>query len=268
MEQITLKQLAQLVYDYCGLNFFSNLSSLKSKTIKRITKLGLSYWEYCGYLKTVPQEWEVLIELLTINETYFFREENQLQELQSLLPQWCNCSKDQPLRIWSAACATGEEPYTLAIQLAESGILPLEHVQIVGTDINKKVIEIARRGWYHKNSLSFRRIFPQILDKYFLFQNEGYQVKDYLKQMVSFQDLNLLEEEKLKELDHFDVIFYRNLLIYFDLETTKRVITNLERALTDGGYLFLGHAESITGMNTKFKTINTPATFYYQKGGN
>jgi chemotaxis protein methyltransferase CheR len=260
-----LKELGQMIYDYCGLHYLDNLSSLASKVLKRLSVLDMTYREYNEFLKRNPQEWDHLVELVTNNETYFFREENQLNELcHAVLPQFRN----QPcIRIWSAACSTGEEPYSLAMTIAESGVVPLESVHILATDINKKVLQIASRGWYHEHSLCFRRTPKEMLDKYFFRQDEGFQIKRFIKDRIEFRNLNLLNNEDVAEVGKVDIIFCRNVLIYFDAAATRRVIAKFYNRLNAGGFLFLGHAETLTGMNTHFETINARTTFYYRKGG-
>ncbi|ALS25528.1 chemotaxis protein CheR [Paenibacillus sp. 32O-W] len=262
---VCLEDLGQMIYDYCGLNYLDNLSLLASKMAKRLSVLDMSYREYTEFLKRNPQEWNHLIELITNNETYFFREENQLHELsRAVLPQFRN---QECIRIWSAACSTGEEPYSLAMTIAESGAVPLKSVHIIATDINHKVLQIARRGWYHKNSLCFRRTPQEMLDKYFIPQDEGFQISSFIKDRIEFRHSNLLNNEDMAAIENVDIIFCRNVLIYFDAATTRRVIAKFYNRLNAGGFLFLGHAETITGMNTHFETINARATFYYRKGG-
>jgi len=260
-----LQDLGQMIIDFCGLNYLDNLPSLASKVLKRLSVLHMSYREYTEFLKRNQQEWNHLVELITNNETYFFREESQLHEVSNaVLPQFRN----KPcIRIWSAACSTGEEPYSLAMTIAESGIVPLESVHIIATDINQKVLQIARRGWYHKNSLSFRRTPKEMLDKYFIPQEEGYQIKNCIKDRIEFRYLNLLHDEDVAAVDKVDIIFCRNVLIYFDSATSRRVIAKLYNRLQPGGFLFLGHAETITGMNNDFETILARSTFYYRKRG-
>jgi len=264
-QDLFLIELGQMIYNFCGLNYLDNLSSLTSKVSKRLSVLNMSYREYTEFLKRNPQEWDHLVELITNNETYFFREESQLNELcHAILPGYRNRTS---IRIWSAACSTGEEPYSLAMTIAESGIVPLESVHIIATDINKKVLQIARRGWYHKNSLCFRRTPREMLDKYFIPQDEGYQIKSFIKEKIDFRHANLINDEDMAAIEKVDIIFCRNVLIYFDSITTGRVVAKFYNCLNPGGYLFLGHAETITGMNTKFETINARATFYYRKRG-
>ncbi len=264
MVNMALRQLGQLIYDHCGLNYLQNLSSLESKIAKRTNELGMSIWEYTRHLEQNPAEWDIAVELLTINETYFCREENQLEVFQSMiLPQ---LTSKNPIRIWSAACSTGEEPYTLAMMVAETGFIPLDAVEILATDINKKVLQTAQQGWYAKRSLSFRRMPEHLLNKYFVERDEGYQVIDSIRSRVQFRSFNLLDLDDMEKLGEFDVIFCRNVLIYFDRIAIQKVVSRFFDRLAPEGALFLGHAESITGMNTGFETVHTEKSFYYRKG--
>ncbi|UWV46864.1 protein-glutamate O-methyltransferase CheR [Acetivibrio thermocellus] len=267
MDTFGLIQLAELIYEYCGIDFFKNLSSLESKISERLKELGLSCWEYGGYLRVEPKEWDTLIDLITVNETYFFREENLLEEFQKvILPKYKDRTPNNPLRIWSSACSSGEEPYTLAILSEETGLFETGAVEIIASDIDKKVLEKARRGLYNKKSFSFRTMPKEILDKYFISFGDDYKVKDSIKAMVDFRRVNLLDENILERVGEVDIIFCRNVLIYFDTKAINKVINSLYKVLRARGYLFLGHAETITGMNTGFETIYTPSAFYYRKG--
>ena len=267
MDTFGLIQLAELIYEYCGIDFFKNLSSLEIKISERLKELGLSCWEYGGYLRVEPKEWDTLIELITVNETYFFREENLMEEFRSvILPRYKDRTPDNPLRIWCSACSSGEEPYTLAIIIEETGLFEPGAVEIIASDINKKVLEKARRGSYNKKSFSFRTMPKDILDKYFTANEEDYSVRASIRAMVDFRCLNLLDENIAEKIEKVDIILCRNVLIYFDKEAISKVIGSLYEVLKDGGYLLLGHAETITGMNTGFETIYSPSAFYYRKG--
>ncbi|WP_244440887.1 CheR family methyltransferase [Neobacillus jeddahensis] len=269
MQDNGLIKLSQIIYDYCGLRFNDRLTTLKEKIGKRVDELNLSFGEYAEYLKISPMEWDIIVEILTINETYFYREESQLVECCSLvLPQLKQKIRNRPLRIWSAACSTGEEPYTLAMLIQESGLFPFGTVEIIATDINKKVLQKAEKGWYHQGSFAFRRIPGGMLEKHFTLTDGGYQVNGAIQKMVKFQHLNLLNQDKVAQLGNVDIIFCRNVLIYFDQDTTKQVIHSLHRNLTQGGYLFLGHAESITDLTMGFQKVDSDKTFYYRKETN
>lgn len=266
MQDNGLVTLSQIIYNYCGLRYADRLHTLNEKVSKRLLELGFSHGEYCQYLKITPREWDVLVELLTINETYFYREENQLNECCSyVLSLIKKKNKSRPIRIWSAACSSGEEPYSLAMLIQETGRFLPGSVEIIATDINKKVLRKAEMGWYHKGSFAFRRTPENLLKKYFTEVDGGYQINPSIRKMVKFQYLNLLEQDKISQLAEVDIIFCRNVLIYFDQETTKQVIRSLHQNLAVGGYLFLGHAESIMDMTLGFKKVDSDKTFYYRK---
>ncbi|MER2105759.1 MAG: protein-glutamate O-methyltransferase CheR [Solibacillus sp.] len=266
MEKLLLTQLSQLVYDYCGLNYMNNLSSLEMKMTKRLNELNMhSLWSYIRYVEQHPEEWGCLVEILTINETYFYREDKQLHVYQQvILPELMKQNSDKTLKVWSAGCSTGEEPYSLAI-MSMPVLSQMNALQITATDINKKVLRIAKNGTYNKRSLSFRRIPEKWLHDYFVETETAYTVADPIKNMVEFSQLNLLDIEQRDSKEQFDVVFCRNVLIYFDEQTIKKVVTSFYNALKKGGYLFLGHAETISKLNIGFKTINDYGTFYYKK---
>ncbi|OCA81953.1 CheR family methyltransferase [Pseudobacillus wudalianchiensis] len=267
MESFALKQLTQMVYEYCGLNYQTNSASLETKIAGRLQQLHVSVWEYIRLLEQSTAEWDVLVELLTINETYFYREDKQLAVYQNeVLPELIAQNPDRTLQVWSAACSSGEEPYSLAITTIDSGLCPPQKVAIKGTDINKKVLQAAASGIYNKQSLSFRRIPDRWLKHYFIEQPDAFRVIEPVKSMVAFEQLNLLDSFKMGNLrQQYDVIFCRNVLIYFDSETIKKVASYFYQALKGGGYLFLGHAENISTMGIGFQTMSKNGTFYYRK---
>lgn len=260
MSDYVYQQLSQLVYDYCGLDYTKNLPSLESKIKMRLKELNQSVWGYINILKNDLKEWDILIEMLTINETYFFREDKQLFVLQNeIIPSFIG--NNEPLRIWSAACSTGEEPYSIAMIVHDAN--SALKVEITATDINKKVLAIAQKGQYKKSSLSFRRIPEQWLKKYFCESEQQYQVKESICEMVHFEYGNLLLP--IGDQEVYDVIFCRNVLIYFDEKTTQQIVEMFYSKLKKGGFLFLGHAESISTMKIGFDIYNKNGTFFYRK---
>lgn len=261
MHSMSLRILSEWIHAHCGINYMDNLLLLESKVARRLCELGITLPEYMEYINRHKEEWVPLVECITINETYFFREEAQLNELCNvILPEW----KQRPrIRIWSAACSTGEEPYSIAMMIAEQGHIPLERVSITGTDINRKVLQFARQGCYPKQSLCFRRTSSEMLNSYFHLEGDKYQVNERIRNQVEFRPLNLVQD--IGKMERVDIIFCRNVLIYFDEETTRRIIGHFYDRLNPGGYLFLGHAETILGINTDFETVNAPNTYYYRK---
>ncbi len=262
-------QLADSIYNYCGIDYTNNLSSLETKVGSRLKELGMSCFEYSGYLNVDIKEWDRLIELITVNETFFFREENLLQEFKNIvLTKYKNRNKDNPLRIWCAACSTGEEPYTLGMLIEESGILPPEAVQIVASDINKKVLAKAEKGLYNKKSFSFRKMPEGALNKFFEELDEDYLVKESIRKMVDFRHMNLLDRNIAGKIEKADIILCRNVLIYFDNKVIQNIINSFYDILKPNGTLFLGHSESLTFYRHEFETVYTEHIFYYRKGDN
>lgn len=269
MENIVLQQLAEYIYEFCGIDYRKNIHSLESKIASRLKELSLSVWEYCGYIKMEEKEKDVLIELITVNETYFFREENLLNELQTVIfPKYKECIKERPLRIWCAACSSGEEPYTLAMLIKETNLFSEGSVEIIASDINKKVLRKAQNALYYKKSFSFRKMPEGMLEKYFEEVGEDYKIKDEIRELVKFKHLNMFDKSVESEIGKVDIIVCRNVLIYFDINAIKKVVGTFNNILNNRGYIFLGHAETITNINPGFETIYTPSIFYYKKGDN
>lgn len=267
MSSFVLEQLDRYIYELCGIDYSKNLSSLENKIAGRLKELGLSLWEYCGYIKIEKKELDVLIELITVNETYFFREENLLSELQNVIfPQYKERNKENPLRIWCAACSSGEEPYTLAMLIKETKFFEEGSVEIIASDINKKVLNKAQNALYNKKSFSFRKMPEGMLEKYFEELQEDYKVKDNIRTLVEFKNLNMFDNNVTALIGNVDIILCRNVLIYFDIEAIKKVASTFYSIVKPDGYLFLGHAETITSLNSGFDTKYTPSIFYYKKG--
>lgn len=264
MNQSLLK-FAQQVYTYCGLNYLNNLETLHFKMDKHLQKHQFStYEEYLRYVSEHPMEWTVIVEILTINETYFYREEKQFKALMEhvILPN--KATFQQPITIWSAACSTGEEPYSIIMNALDYEY-PLEKLQMLATDINEQVLATAQTGMYFHKSLAFRRIPNTWKASYFEVKQPYLTIKENIKAQIEFDYLNLVEFEHYPPAESMDVIFCRNVLIYFDDATIEQILQHFYRVLKPGGYLFLGHSEMITKYETKFKTINDHGTFFHRK---
>ena len=205
------------------------------------------------------------IDALTTNETYFLREEYQLKAFKDeILPEIMNKKTDKTLRIWSAGCSTGEEPYTLAMLIIEAQ-LPVDwKVEIIGSDISQRVLQVARRGVYSKSS--FRVMPDQYRDRFF--DKDGsdkYHISEEIKEKVSFAKLNLLDSQRINLIPTMDIILCRNVIIYFNNETKRKVIGNFYNKLNGGGYLLLGHSESLMNVSTSFKLKHLKNDMVYQK---
>ena len=259
-----------IIKDYCGLYFDDGARYLLEKRLsRRIKNHHLNdfrdYYRFIRYDSRAEEELSAIMDVLTVNETYFFREQNQLRAFsEEILEELkaVNRSK-RTIRIWSAGCSTGEEPYTIAMLINEKAAFSGWDIEIHGSDINQRVLQTARRGVYRKNS--FRTTEPYFLNKYFVEEDGAYRISDAVKKYVNFSYLNLLDPFKTKFLGRMDVIFCRNVLIYFDNVSRRRVIDNFYDRLMDGGYLLLGHAESLINTSTAFTLKHLKHDMVYQK---
>jgi chemotaxis protein methyltransferase CheR len=210
-------------------------------------------------------EFDTFIESLTINETYFFRDAKQLNALaHEALPQIVERKKQSGsmrLNILSAGCSTGEEPYTLAIILSE--FYPQMFVNIFATDINNKVLNIAKRGIYSGRSL--KDMPAEYLDKYFDVDDDGFKVKELLRRIVNFQNINLIDKQKMLSFTNMDIILCRNVLIYFEQGTAAQIVNYLYDDLNKGGFIFLGLAESMHLLSGAFSLVKFSEMYGYQK---
>ncbi len=213
------------------------------------------------------EELQHLTNVMTVNETYFLREDYQFQCLvDSILPEIVRQKKGQePIRIWCIPSSTGEEPYSIAMYLLEHwpGINQWD-VEIVSSDIDTSVLRRARAGRYSERSVQY--VPPKWLKKYFKPMGDEYQLADDVRQAVEFTRVNLSEPADTARYRNFDVIFCRNLLIYFDDASRKAAADTFYEALNAGGYICLGHSESMSRMSSLFNVCKLPAAIVYRKG--
>jgi chemotaxis protein methyltransferase CheR len=264
--------LRDFIHGYCGIYFDDGSKYLLERRLARRLELHRlrsfeEYYHFLRYDRKREEELTALIDNLTTNETYFFRENAQLHAFsEEILPDLRErLAGRKSLRIWSAGCSTGEEPYTIAILLLESGDWWRDwQVEIIGSDINQRVLHTARKGVYKKGS--HRATDPRMLAKYFTLDDKGdYRVIDRVKELVSFSYVNLLDPHKTSLIGGMDVIFCRNVIIYFDREAKKKVIENFYHKLRDGGYLLLGHSESLINLSNAFVLRTLKHDMVYQK---
>lgn len=263
------KIFRNLIHKECGI--FLNDSKkefLRTRVEKRLKALNLgSFFRYYKYVtENNTDELCIFIDSVTINETYFFRNTPQFEMFRGkVLPEMVErkrMNRDYSLNIWSAGCATGEEPYSIAIEITE-GIpdASLWNIRIIASDISLRCLEIANKGVYPMEKL--REAPEKYMLRSFKQSGENFEVKDFIKKFVVFDYHNLKHENGLTNID---VIFCRNVMIYFDTEEQKRIVSRFERVLNKGGYLFLGHAETLNGMaNGSFRFICHNKGTAYQK---
>lgn len=242
--------------------------ALESALQKRLKESKQAdYADYYAQLSSGDgrHEFLELVDLLTIGETYFFRNHFQFEVLQeNVLPKLLE--KKKSLKIWSAGCATGEEAYTLAMILLES-MPDIENwdVSILATDINQHYLDQAKQGVYSQRAVS--KVPQNYLSKYFKKTGNKYYLSDAIKNRVVFMRHNLVEDPfTLDGMQGADVVFCRNVIIYFDLPTIKKTIDRFYHALSDDGYLFLGFSESLWQIDDRFGVVEFPHTFIYKKG--
>ncbi|MHB8058411.1 MAG: CheR family methyltransferase [Desulfuromonadaceae bacterium] len=264
--------LRDCIYAHCGIYFDQESKYILEKRLSpRLTDLNLStfydYYHFLKYNRNKEHELADIMDVLTTNETYFFRESIQLKAftdevVPELIKRKTACG-NRTLRIWSAGCSTGEEPYTIAMLLSTIPELSGWKIEVIGTDISNKVITQARRGVYGKSS--FRATNESDLHRFFIPQDGGYKVNDSIRAIVTISHLNLFDSHRLALLGKVDLVFCRNVIIYFDQAAKKRVIESFHSALYDGGFLLLGHSESLMNISTQFTLRHFKNDMIYQK---
>jgi chemotaxis protein methyltransferase CheR len=274
MSDEAFRVLREFIYQQTGIYFQDNKKYLLEGRIgKRIQLLGLTtYEDYLQLLKYGTRRTEEMrhfYDAITINETFFFRNEPQFEAFeQTLVPAILarrGSLTRQKLRVWSAASSSGEEAHTIAMLYLEKLRTKYQglELEVVGTDISTAVLETARKGVYREYSI--RNMPKQYLEKYFTVEDVRYLVRDEVKRLVRFDNMNLYDQTRMRQMTGFDVIFCCNVLIYFDTQSKIQVVSNLYNALNRGGYLFIGYAESLHGISTAFKLENFPKTVAYKK---
>ncbi|MFN3360172.1 MAG: CheR family methyltransferase [Pseudanabaenaceae cyanobacterium] len=215
--------------------------------------------DYYNLLQRSPAELQALIEAVVVPETWFYRDREPFLFLQSFVQREHLQRQRLPWRVLSLPCATGEEPYSLAIALLEAGLLPYQFT-IDAVDVSYRALEKAKAGIYTKNS--FRGTDPQIIDRYFTFVNDTYQLLDTIKRQVNFQYGNILQFQKV---NYYDIVFCRNLLIYLDRDSRAKALQNLHRAMTNNGLLFVGHSEAGCLSVINFVLAGSVKSFFFRK---
>ncbi len=266
MDRQTFDRFRQLVYAKSGIALGPGKEALVSTRIKRrLRALGIDSYE--TYLRRVThdqtgEEIAQLVDAISTNVTSFFRERAHFEFLAKATTRWLGAGQRR-FRVWSAACSTGEEPYSIAITMLEAAKVAKVDIdmKILATDISTRVLETCRQGTYQRERLD--GVSPILRTCYFTPdrpQNPArYTVKDALSGMIVFRRLNL-SAPPFPMHGPLDVIFCRNVMIYFDQEVRARLLQELRRLLRPGGYLMVGHAESLSGMIGDFKAVR-PSTY-------
>ncbi len=273
--EMTVQQFTWLrdsIANFGGLNFDLEMKYvLERRLAPRLKETRCrDFGEYIKYLKrpeVTRDELERITGDLSTKETYFFREEFQLrafrEEIMPALLERKERSRDSTIRLWSAGCSTGEEPYTMAMLVREMKLSPRWKVQIYASDISGSALDVARTGVY--SGAAFRVMDDYYLHRYFTKLNGKYQISRGILSMVELSKLNILECRNVHFLQSLDVIFCRNVIIYFNQDKKRRLVEDFHHLLADGGYLLLGHSESLMNLSTSFKLLHLKNDLVYQK---
>jgi len=266
--------LCRLIYEQSRIRLGADKRTLvSSRLAKRLRQLQLpGYHEYCELLRSPAgdEELRFLIDRISTNHTHFFREMKHFDFLrEKVLPQWRaqSAAKREIFRVWSAACSSGEEPYSLAIHLAEHLAAAVSNSwRIESSDISTRVLEMAEQGIYNGDKLG--GISQELLHRHFqkgTGNRQGcFRIKEELRQRVGFHHLNLLEDD-YPFAQPFNVILCRNVMIYFDRPTQEALVGYLAERLVPGGYLMVGHSESLSGIKHSLRLIQ-PAIYLKPAG--
>ncbi|MEK6791539.1 MAG: protein-glutamate O-methyltransferase CheR [Deltaproteobacteria bacterium] len=269
----TFRLLRDVIYARSGIAFAeAKMYLLEARLSRRLEVRGLKTFEdYYYYLTYDPErekEFTQLLNVIVTNETSFFRDQTQLDVFsRGVVPRIMEDklrSGSKSIRVWSAACSTGEEPYTLAMLLMEAGLAAKGWtIEIVASDISEIVLRAAEAGHYDKYSL---RNTPEVyLKKYFSNSGESFALKESVKGFVRYKRINLMEASDTRSVIGFDIIFCRNVFIYFDDVSKKKAVSHLYDSLIRGGYLFVGFSESLHNITRLFKPVSIDRSLVYQK---
>ena len=264
------RQLREQIYKRTGMFFADSSKYLLQKRLSpRARELNFEsfqkYFYFLQYDARAEAEYDQIFDLITTNETYFFREPAQISAFtEEIVPEMLSRKALKKIRIWSAGCASGEEPYSIAIMLEEAGLYRDASFEIFGSDLNQGVLTKARKGHYRENA--FRSTTPELRAKYFTHEADGsWRIHDDIRNRVSFGRLNIYDEARVSLLGYLDVVFCRNVIIYFDDASKRTVIRHFYQRLVEGGYLLLGHSESLISLSTQFKLRHLKHAMVYQK---
>lgn len=263
----------KLINDYitekCGISYNERQKYIfQQKIVKRLEKNSLdSFKEYYYLLKysVTKEELQELYNVLTVNETYFFREKEHLELIVDyIIPEMLKGRPNRIIKILSAGSSTGEEAYTLAILIKNSNNL-IKNISITGIDISQKAIETAQIASYRKISLTFRAIKKDELNKFFEQKDENYKLKNDIKSLVTFKQANFFDKSNRVMNEKFDIILCRNVMIYFSHQHKEEIVNTFYNNLSDDGYLILSNTENLNDVKNKFKLVKLDTSFIYSK---
>ncbi len=263
--------IRDFVNRYCGIYFADDSAYIVERRLReRLRELGMDdfaeYYRYLQYHPRAEAELEAAAEVLTTNETYFFREAYQLRaftdEILPVVRGRALARGSKRLDVWSAGCSSGEEVYTIAMLVHASGLFEGWDVRVFGNDISRRVLQKARGAEY--TAASFRAMIPEY-DRYFIDTDAGRQVHPRIRSMCHFGHLNLMNQRRSAIVGRVDVTFCRNVLIYFDDSSRRKVLDSIYQRLHRGGYLLLGHSESLLQSSTAFEIAQLTTDLVYRR---
>jgi chemotaxis protein methyltransferase CheR len=265
LTDVDFERYRALIYKECGINFTStNRSILEGRLKERLrNKPDVTLASYCNVISTDKEELKGFLDSVTTNLTRFFRNQAHFEALEHhVIPELLKAKRaagGTAIKIWSAGCSTGEEPYSIAMLLSD--ILPQPwKFEIVASDISLKSLMTGKEGFYADSRMD--GVPPAYLTKYFEKVTGGYKVKADIKAKIRFDYHNLQNDSGQRNLD---IVFCRNVIIYFDDATQTRVVNRFWDSMASKAFLFIGHSESLFGMNTKFEFVKTEKTTLYRK---
>jgi chemotaxis protein methyltransferase CheR len=262
--------LRDLIHERTGLFYDNGKSELLTDKLSPLVLESrfssfLDYYYYLKYDPDTAQEWKRVINALSVQETYFWREMDQVRALvEVIVPEYFSRYRTQALRIWSAACATGEEPLSIAMALNEAGWFDRAAIEIYASDASVAAIERARRGFYRERS--FRSLPPPLREKYFTEAPGGWQIDPGLHGRVRWANVNLMDETTMAIYAAASVIFCRNVFIYFSEQAIRQTVKRFADQMTAPGYLFVAASESLLKLTTEFQFQEIGGAFVYVKG--
>ena len=269
MPEGTSTLIRSLIHERTGM-FFDNgkrdmlIDKLSPLVIERGFTSYLDYYYLLKYDAAAQAEWQNVVNALSVQETYFWREIDQVKALvQTLVPQWIERNKGTTLRIWSAACATGEEPLTIAMALKEAGWFERASIEILASDASTKAIQRAQQGVYRDRA--FRNLPVPLRERYFEQDGPAWRIKREIHSRIKWGIANLMDEGELAQMANADFIFCRNVFIYFSESAISRAVRSFGKFIRSPGYLFVGAAESLLRLTTDFTLAEIDDAFVYVK---
>lgn len=261
--------LRDLIHERTGL-FYDNgkrellADKLSPLVLERGFNSFLDYYYLLKYDAEQESEWEKVVNALSVQETFFYREMDQIRALAEVfVPRHFAASSLVPFRIWCSACATGEEPISIAMALAEAGWLGRHPIEIHASDISPAAIQKAKRGVFRERS--FRSLPAQVQSRFFLQQDGAWRVAEDIHRKIQWRTINVINREEMAQLPPLSVIFCRNMFIYFSPDAVRKTLRNFYEKLTTPGYLFVGAAESLLKASSDFDLEEIGGAFVYVK---